>query len=270
MPIITLADTLASLAIEEIREGHFTAPNIRMPYRRIFGGQLLAQALLVAEASAPGKQIKSLHAAFPSEGDLAEGIEYRVTRHQTGRTFATLSIDALQGERTIMTATASLHQPEAGARHQSVDHHAAEPETATPVDLSMIPWETRVVGGVDLTDPAEGPSEYQLWMRSPGCSEPADIQRALIAHATDLTLIGTSLRGLPGLGEADAPERIQTAVTTHTLWFHDDLRLDEWILLDQRASIVTGHRGFATGRVYARDGSLRVSYAQESLLRPVV
>ncbi len=167
-----------------------------------------------------------------------------------------------------MPATASLHVPEDGPRHQSAAHTAPGPDAATPVDLSMIPWETRAVNGVDLAAREAGPARYQLWMRAPGCSTRPGFHRALLAHATDLTLIGTSLRPLEGIGEADSPDRIQTAVTTHTLWFHDEVNLDDWLLLDQHSPIVTGARGFATGHVYASDGSLRASYAQESLLRP--
>jgi acyl-CoA thioesterase-2 len=82
-------------------------------------------------------------------------------------------------------------------------------------------------------------------------------------------LIGTSLRPHFGLGEEDSPEKIQTAVTSHTLWFHKPLRVDDWLLVNQESSVVAGGRGFAQGRVFSRAGDLVASFAQESMLRPL-
>jgi acyl-CoA thioesterase-2 len=240
-----------------------------MPYYRVFGGQLLAQLIAIAAETAPGKRVKSLHALFPREGDLRKPVEFAVARPQDGRTFAGRSIVGTQEGKPIVTASLSLHIAEAGPEHQLDAPEAGAPEDAPVVDLSMIPWETRVVGGVDLESREVGPAELALWMRAPELPAAQAVHQALLAHATDLTLIGTSLRPLAGLGEADSPERIHTAVTSHTLWFHRDVRLDDWILLAQQSPIVAGARGFGQGHAFARDGALVASYAQESMIRPV-
>jgi acyl-CoA thioesterase-2 len=106
-------------------------------------------------------------------------------------------------------------------------------------------------------------------MRTPSFAGPAIAHQALLAHATDLTLIGTALRPHQGVGENDSPERIQTAVTSHTLWFHRPLCVDDWLLVSQESPIAAGGRGFAQGNVFNRDGDLLASFAQESLLRPL-
>ena len=268
MALITWEDTLACLEVREIAADRYTAPNIPMPYHRVFGGQLLAQAIVVATAAGEGKFVKSLHAVFPAEGDLAQPVEYTVRRLKSGRTFGSFSLEGEQSERgSILAANLSLHTPEDGISHQLDAPDVGGPEKAVSVDLSMIPWETRVVGGVDLESRDTGPPEYAFWMKTPLVSGGPALHQGLLAHATDLTAIGTSLRPHSGIGESDAPERIHTAVTSHTLWFHRPLRVDDWLLVHQQSPVTAGARGFATGHVFSVAGQLVASFAQESLLR---
>lgn len=272
MPIIEWEDILGCLEIEPVAEGVYTAPHIPMPYRRIFGGQLLAQLVAVAEASVEAKQVKSLQVAFPREGDLAAPVHFDVDAPQTGRSFATRAVRVHQEGRVIAQAVISLHAPESsGLSHQGLRPPSARVEDAVEADLSMIPWETRAVGGVDLASRAVGPAESAFFMRTPRLSHDAGTtHRALLAHATDLTAIGTALRPLEGLGEADSPERLQTAVTTHTIFFHaDDLRVDDWWLLVQSSPVLSGARAHGRGDVFDAAGRLMASFAQESLIRPV-
>ena len=269
MAIIRWEDTLACLDVEFLGTDSFTAPNIPMAYRRIFGGQLLAQALCVADATVESKTVKSLHASFPRQGDLAERVEYRVQREREGRTLAHRLIVGEQAGGAIVVASVALHSQEQGLEHQIPAPEMGSPEEAVATDFSMIPWETRVVDGVDLGSREAGPPQFAFWMRSPSFSGAAVAHQALLAHATDLTLIGTSLRPHAGLGEDDSPERIQTAVTSHTLWFHRALRVDDWLLISQESPVVAAGRGFAQGHVHTRAGELVASFAQESMLRPV-
>ncbi len=278
MAMISWEDTLACLAVEPLGDGVYTAPHIPMPYRRVYGGQLLAQLVAVAEASAESKQVKSLHVVLPREGDLDAPVHFDVDALQTGRSFAARAIRVHQEGRVIAQATISLRAPEAGTlEHQGPRPPSSTVEQATPVDLSMIPWEARAVGGVDLASPAVGPAESAYFMRTPrlspdavGTHDSGCAHRAMLAFATPLTLIGTALRPHAGLSEADAPERVATAVTTHTIWLHaDDLRVDDWWLLSQSSPLLAGSRGFGRGDVFDEAGRLVASFAQESLIRTV-
>lgn len=276
MAIITWKDALACLEVTRVAEGRYTAPNIPMSYRRIFGGQLLAQIVAVAEASArtqqgePAKQLKSLHVVFPREGDLAEPVLFDVDALHDGRSFASRALRVHQDGRVIAQATVSLHAPEAcSLTHQSLEAPRARPEEAAPVELGMIPWEARALDGIDLGDRGTGPPASTYFMRTPALAEGHVAHRALLAHATDLTLIGTALRPHAGLCEADAPERLATAVTTHTLWLHRELRIDAWWALVQTSPVMDGARAFGRGDVFDGLGRLVASYAQESLVRPL-
>lgn len=267
--MIGFDDTLHCLRVESLGDDRYTARNIPMDYRRVFGGQLLAQCIAIGSNTAPGKQVKSIHATFPREGDLGREVVFRVERTQDGRSFAGRLIVGEQGERTIATASVSLHAQEAGLEHADAVPRVAGPDDCVPTELSMIPWETRVVDAVDLADRGAGPPGYAFWMRTPPVEDDPAIHQALLGHATILTLIGTALRPHAGVGEADVPARVQTAVTSHTLWFHASLRVDDWLLVSQRSPRAGGGRGFGLGHVYTRAGTLVASFAQESLIRPV-
>jgi acyl-CoA thioesterase-2 len=267
MAIISFEDTLGCLAVESLGDDVYTAPNISMPYYRIFGGQLLAQSIAIASHTAPDKQVKSLHVSFPREGDLAAPVRYRVERLQEGRTFAGRSIIGEQDGQPVVAALVMLHADELGPAHQVTAPALGTPSDAVAEDLAMIPWETRIVGGVDLATRSSGPAEYAFWMRAPGMPTGPMPHQALFAHATDLTLIGTSLRPLDGIGQADSPEMIHTAVTTHTVWFHRRIALDDWILVSQTSPVMAGGRGFGQGHAFDLGGGLVASFAQESLVR---
>jgi len=269
MPIVSLRDLVACFQLERVDDETYTAPNLEMPYYRVFGGQLLAQSCAIATADAPGKSVKSLHVVFPREGDLAKPVHYAVERPHDGRSFASRQIRAHQDGRVIMAATVSLHVPEAGgADHQTPMPEVPGPEESPPVDLTMIPMASHMVRGIDLGDPAEGPPELQFWLRAEEpLADDVALHQGLLAHATDLTLIGTALRPVAGLSQADSPERLHTAVTSHTLWFHAPFRMDAWILFSQQSPRLCGARGFGTGHAYTQEGRLVASYAQESMIR---
>jgi acyl-CoA thioesterase-2 len=269
MPIITLDDLLACLELKEGPEGCYRGPNLEMPYRRIFGGQLLAQAIAIGTQSCPDKQVKSLHVVFPREGSLDKPLEYRVEALQDGRTFASRNIEASQDGKRIFAGMLAAHAPERGFEHQQEAPQLGGPLEATETDLSMIPWETRIVDGVDLSSREAGPPHLQLWMRAREAPDTQWIHQALLAHATDLTLIGTALRPHEGISQADSPERIHTAVTSHTLWFHEPVRIDDWLLFVQHCPTASHGRAFGMGHVFSARGDLVASFAQESMIRVV-
>jgi acyl-CoA thioesterase-2 len=264
-----LDDLLGCLELTDAGAGVVEGRNLDIGYRRVFGGQILAQVLVAAAAASPEKSVKSLHVLFPREGDTTQPMRYRVERLQDGRTFGTTSVVATQpgADKVISAATASLHLAEEGLHRSDAPPEVGPPEDATAVDLGMVPWETRLVGGVDLGDRASGPPVLEWWMRTaPLGDRPLAVHQALLAHATDLTLIGTALRPFEGLSQADSTVAIHTAVTSHTLWFHQPFRADEWLLVVQQSPVVAQGRAFGRGDVFAGD-ELVASFAQESMVR---
>ena len=271
MGLVDLDGLLACLEFEDLGDGRWTAPHLQMEYRRIFGGQLLAQAVVLADASVPDKAVRSLSCVFPREGSLNEPLEYRLEEVHDGRSFATRRITGAQGDRVCLVAQASLHIAEEGPEHGKPAPDVGLPEDAVPADLSMVPWPCRVVDGVDLGHRGVGPAEFSFWTRvdRPLPDDPA-IHQALLAHATDLTVIGTALRPHEGLSQADSTVRLTTAVTAHQIVFHRSFRIDGWCLVDQSSPVAVGARAFGTGNVFDAAGRPVASFTQESMIRPTV
>jgi acyl-CoA thioesterase II len=241
----------------------YEGKNLPVGYHRLFGGQLLGQFLVAAALTCPEKSVKSLHVLFPREGHADEPVRYTVERHHEGGTFATLAIQARQSRGVIAAATVSMHASEDGLARQAVAAVGEMPAASDPVRLSLLPFETRSNNSLDA--PEAGPPEYSLWIRTPEVAP--RLAPALAAYATDLTLIGTALRSVPGVSQADAGKAFTSAVTSHTVWFHRPFRTDAWLLLRQQSPVLAQGRSFGRGDILTEDGTLVASYAQEALLR---
>ncbi len=257
------------LQLREVVTGVVEGQNLDIGYHRVFGGQILAQVLTAASDASPGKSVKSLTVLFPREGDTSKPMRYRVDRLQDGRTFGTTQITATQDDKVISAAIVSLHGEEDGLHRSDAPPALGGPDAATAVDMPMVPWEVRVVDGVDLAARDAGPPRFEMWMRAPALPDERAVHQALLAHATDLTLIGTALRPFEGVSQADSTVTLHTAVTSHSLWFHQPFRLDDWLLVAQHSPVVANGRAFGRGDVFSAAGEVVASFAQESMIRTV-
>ena len=275
MALIALDDLLGCLEVRQVGPGVWTAPNIEMDYPRIFGGQLLAQAVALGAATTENKTVKSLTCLFPREGSTTESLDFDVEETQTGRTFAVRRIQAAQQGKTIFVAMLSMHAPDTetppGFHHQAPAPDVGTPADAAAQEMTMIPWATRVVNNADLRDPAPAAADYAFWTRVEDRTLDDDpvVHQALLAHATDLTLVGTALLPVAGVSQADSYRTLHTAVTSHTMWFHRDFRIDDWCLIQQRPPTLAAGRGFGHGHVFTYEGALAASFAQECMIRPI-
>lgn len=261
-------DLLVCLELREVsntaQDACYEGDSLPLNYHRLFGGQLLAQFVQAARLTSPGKEVKSLHVLFPRAGRADESVVYEARRVHEGGTFATLTITARQERGVLATASVSLHKPEEGPDYQSaVLPVPPVPAPAHRVSHDLLPWDSRSTQDLDSRDAAS--AEYELWLRTPEV-DPA-LAPALTAYATDLTLIGTALRAVEGVCQADAGTAFTSAVTAHSVWFHRPLRTDDWLLLRQQGPVLAHGRGFGRGDVLTGDGVLVASYAQEALVR---
>lgn len=250
----------------------FVGRNYPLSYRRVFGGQVLAQGIRCLHEAGNGKRVKSITQYFPREGHVDDPITYRVDKAHEGRTFATAAVRAHQGERTVGVMTASLHLPEPGPERNACAPDVVPPGWAQAVENPLLPWEVRVLEGGDLADPTPREPTYRYWMRVPDLADVANVDQqwvhqALLAHASEPTIIGTALFPLAGLSQADAQVKFTSAVTTHSIWFHGEVRMDDWVLVDQQSPSMNGSRVFGRADVWTRDGRLVASVAQESMVR---
>ena len=241
----------------------FEGVSQQLNYHRVFGGQLLGQFIRVAALACPGKSVKSLHTVFAREGRAAEPVRYRSTRQHEGRSFASLTITAQQPHAVLASSSVSMHANEDGPENQDCEPVSTLLDETHRVELDLIPWETRSAD--DLSAAATGPPRFEVWMRTPAVD--GELAPALAAYATDLTLIGTALRPFEGFSHRGNGTQFTSAVTSHTVWFHQSFRTDRWLLLRQHSPVLAHGRCFGRGDVLTEDGSLVASYAQEALLR---
>jgi acyl-CoA thioesterase len=257
------------LGLEQPGPRSYRARNLPGSAPVVFGGQILAQTVVAAARSVPGKELKSLHTTFVRGAAPDHPLELDVEVLQDGRTFATLSVSGHQGDRLCTRSLALLHAPEA-----DLIRHAASPPAVSPPDQTRARpggypwWDLRVVCDVDFSDPDQvGPPEVAVWSRFREIPAEASASQALLAFASDGFLIATAMRPHKGVGQALAHVTISTTVTAQTLSFHEPFRADEWLLLAHHSPWAGRGRSYGRADVFTEDGRLVASYAQENVIR---
>jgi len=280
----TLEALLALLDLEELEHNIFRGRNRDIGSGRVFGGQVLAQALVAAARTVdPERTCHSLHGYFILPGDVGTPIVYFVDRLRDGRSFTTRRITAIQKGEAIFNMAASFQVAEVGPEHQSPMPEVPPPEELTS-ELELIravadriperlreiytqdrPLEVRPVEPLDPFAPERREPVKHLWIRASGTMEEVPLShQGVLAYASDYGLLGAAL--LPH-GLTFQMRHLQAATLDHVIWFHRPFRVDEWLLYTVDSPAAGGARGFTRGSVYTRDGVLVASVAQEGLLR---
>ncbi|MFB0963769.1 MAG: acyl-CoA thioesterase II, partial [Pseudomonas sp.] len=277
----SILDQLVSLlSMETIEENLFRGASQDLGFRQLFGGQVLGQALSAASQTVDGeRQANSLHGYFLRAGDAKKPVIYQVERVRDGGSFSTRRVTAIQNGQTIFTCSASFHQQEEGFRHQTEMPDVPQPEDLIPEEelsprlakalsqekrekmLRAKAIETRPVQVLDPLHPAISAPIKQVWFKAVGVlpSSPA-LHKYLLAYASDFGLLTTSL--LPH-GASIWQPHMQVASLDHSIWFHEEVCLDDWLLYSMDSPWAGNSRGFARGSIYTRDGRLVASVAQE-------
>ena len=241
---------------------------------RIFGGQVISQALMAVLRTVEDKPCHSLHSYFLRPGEASVPITYEVERIRDGRSFATRRVTATQKGKAIFTLTASFQTYEEGLSHQIKMPDVPGPEGLlseevilkqnNKVDYYVHPVETRSVENVDYLNPVKREPVQHIWYRSK--TELSDDYRehqCLLAYASDTRLFRTAT--FPhGLWK-----ELMIASLDHSVWFHRPFRFDEWILLAMESPTTAGARGFTRGSMFNQQGELIASLAQEGMLRVI-
>jgi acyl-CoA thioesterase II len=279
-----IQDVLGILDLEPLEVNLFRGRSPQSRWQRVFGGQVIGQALVAACRTVEDVAVRpphSLHAYFLLGGDPKVPIIYEVDRIRDGKSFTTRRVNAIQHGRAIFSMAVSFHVAEDGWMHQLTMPDVPKPEqllsaaevrsrAQLPDPLRRYyererPIELRPVEyGRYLGEKLEG-DRFHVWIRATGPlpDEPA-IHQCVLAYASDMTLLDTAL--VP-LGKTVFNEDVMAASLDHALWFHRPFRADEWLLYAQDSPNLGGARGLARGSIFASDGTLVASVAQEGLLR---
>ncbi len=251
---------------------------------RVFGGQVAAQALVAAVRTVEGRTAHSLHGYFLRPGDPKIPIIYEVDRIRDGRSFTTRRVVAIQRGEAIFSMAASFHVEEAGLDHQ-IDMPAAADPLSVPSNTERLeqavkvtehpilgfllrlerPIEQRDLDPMNLLDPKPQRIPHRVWFRAQG-TLPDDplLHQCVLTYASDLSLLDASIFA-HGISWFDP--RLIAASLDHAVWFHRPFRADEWLLYVTESPTTHGARGMNHGRIFAADGALVASVAQEGLIR---
>jgi acyl-CoA thioesterase II len=248
---------LSTVDLEKLEENLYRGLSPQVGWQRVFGGQVIAQALMAAQRTVDGNRfVHSLHAYFMRPGDPAVPIVYQVERIHDGSSFATRWIVAIQHGRPIFSMSASFQVEEDG-----YDHQVPMPPVTPPEDLmgekpvSLVHYLTK-----EKLEPRQ-----DIWVRAVGEVLPdRHYQACVLAYLSDMTLLDTSLYAH---GTSIFDPKLQVASLDHAMWFHRPCALDDWLLYTQDSPSSSGSRGMTRGSLYTRSGTLIASVAQEGLIR---
>lgn len=296
----TSLDAHALFDFEALTPDHLRAAPSHSPMARLYGGQVVAQALAACQQSvAEDRFANNCHANFIRAGDPALPLDFILNRDSDGRSFSARRVVVSQQGRVILSMSASFHVPEAGAQHQFAMPAVPGPAAlATQAEVlstvaDRLParhrafwlreslFEYRPVERFFVFDPPIQAPRRHVWMRYTGPLVPdgtaagdrtagdrtagdrATHQR-LLAYASDLHILHTAL--LP-LGRSWADALLQDASLDHAIWFHSHARADEWLLYVLDSPFAGGALGLGRGLIYTADGRLVASVAQQGLIR---
>jgi acyl-CoA thioesterase II len=276
-------ELLSILDLERLEVNLFRGQSPQVGWQRVFGGQVIGQALVAATRTVEGRHPHSLHAYFLLAGDPKVPIIYEVDRIRDGKSFTTRRVLAIQHGQAIFSMSVSYHAHEEGFDHQMPMPSVPAPEDlpgeremkelvlplmpdpvrsyyerARPIELKPVEFERYTSG-------KSGDPKFHMWIRATGSlpDDPA-IHQCVLAYASDMTLLDTSL--IPH-GRTVFESSIQAASLDHAMWFHRPFRADEWLLYAQDTPSASGARGFSRGLIYNQRGELVASVAQEGMIR---
>jgi acyl-CoA thioesterase-2 len=281
-------ELLLVLDLERIEHNIFRGRSPQVGWQRVFGGLVVAQALVAAARTVEGRAPHSLHGYFLLPGDPSVPILYEVDRIRDGRSFTTRRCVAIQHGRAIFSLSASFQVSEPGLEYAAPMPAVPDPNGLETVESIMEkfasaippsvrnyferdrPFEIRPTDSTRyLAQGGQKPrkAEQAIWIRCRHSlpDDPA-LHRAILAYLSDMTLLDSAL---VAHGRTVFDPTLQVASLDHALWFHRPFRADEWLLYAQESPNSTGARGLSRGLIYSQDGRLVASVSQEGLIRQI-
>lgn len=272
------------LDLEKIEVNLFRGQSHATPWSRVYGGQVLAQALMACSSTVEeGKEAHSLHGYFILGGDIEKPIIYDVERLRDGNSFTTRRCTAIQKGRPIFNSAVSYHKKEKGIEHQmfniagvrapedcKTNQEIAEKyrKKAPSLYYSLsrdLPFEIRPVTELQFTDPQGNPPTYKFWVKTKKTlPDNLRLHQAILAYLSDYHLLSISL--IPHFHKYTFND-IMLASLDHAMWFHDKVKVDEWMLFDVESPKAGFGRGFTRVNIFNQSGVLVCSVVQEGLTR---
>jgi acyl-CoA thioesterase-2 len=285
-----LNQLLDILNLEKIDTNLYRGVTPKTTNKRVFGGQVFAQAMRAAQDTVDSERIvHSQHAYFLRPGDPSVPILYDVDDIRDGGSFTTRRVVASQRGKAIFNTSLSFQILEPGLSHQSEMPDCPGPENLSDDGQrwdrireqldpsaktssikhrpSLRPIQMRSIEPIDYINPVARKAEQFVWIKTAGelpAEQDTSLHNAILAYASDFSLMSTAL--MPHEVSIMNP-KLQPASLDHAIWFHDSFRADEWLLYHMDSQRSSRGRGLSRGTFYTRDGRLVASTIQEGLMR---
>jgi acyl-CoA thioesterase-2 len=280
----SLIDLLDILDLETIEVNMFRGRSPKTRWQRVFGGQVIGQAMVASCRTAEGRFPHSLHCYFILPGDPQIPIIYQVERLRDGKSYSTRRVTAIQHGQAIFSMMVSFHAEEADSfNHQDQMPDVPPPERLTAEELAKDPLITQMPDFIrryyESDRPIElRPVEFQryfgtkvpdgrinIWIRTAAKlpDDPA-LHMCALAYASDFSLLDSIMARY---GRTLFDGQVMAASLDHAMWFHRPFRADEWLLYSQDSPSAQSGRGLARGLIFKPDGTLVASVAQEGSIR---
>ena len=267
-----LEELVAAFDVEPAGPARFRAKNLDGEGRDVVeGSQILAQAIVAACKSQPGKTAKSAHMIFARVATVQADLELEVDTAHAGRSFGSVTVTARQGEKLCARGLVLLERDTPDLiRHAARMPDVPGPDASPPHEMGVDGRELRIVGGAYPAPPeAVGPPELHAWLRHRQAPPEPYLAQALVAYFTGPLSIATAMRPHPGIGEAMAHRSLSTGVLAITVSFHDPAPVDEWLLFAHESTHAGRGVSYGRAQVFTQDGRLVASFSQESMIRPL-
>jgi acyl-CoA thioesterase-2 len=281
MPDNPVSELISVLNLEQVGDNEFRGQSQWMPHGRVFGGQVLAQALAAAAATVADRSAHSMHAYFLRAGDASAPIDFQVERLRDGRSFSSRRVLAIQNDLPIFSMIGSFQEPQDGLHHEitapagiphaetlpsardllgAIDHPAAK------FWANSRPFDLRHVQSALYLRPADKPEAQQaVWFRAlEPMPDDTQLHQFALAYASDYTSLEPIIRRH---GLSWAHPGLSSASLDHAIWFHRPTRVDSWLLYVQHSPSATGGRGLSGGNIFDESGALVATVMQEGMLR---
>jgi acyl-CoA thioesterase-2 len=278
-----LQDLITLLDLETIEVNIFRGQSPDENRQRVFGGQVLAQSLYAAYQTVPEDRVlHSMHGYFILTGDISMPIIYEVDRIRDGGSFTTRRVNAIQNGKAIFSMISSFQSSQEGFNHQITMPNVPPPDTLVS-DLVLIeafkdkapdfyknfshprPLEFRPVERINPLKPQKQQPFRHVWIKANGnLPNNLRLHQIILAYASDYNLLGTAT--LPHLDTVSLNDLFMASLD-HAMWFHEDFRIDQWLLYALDSPSASNSRGFTRGNFFTEDGKLIASVVQEGLIR---
>jgi acyl-CoA thioesterase II len=236
------------------------------------GSQMLGQAIVAARRHAAGRRVTTASMILLRAADARQPLHFELEELSSGRTFAALSVQVLQGERLCAAGTLLLDTPSVDVVRHAVDAPVVPgPYECPPYDMGVTGRDIRVVGGGYSNDPDEptGPPTVDAWVRFRHVPDDPALHAGLLAQFTGHMSIAAALRPHRGVSQDQAHRTLSMAINSINLSLYGPVKVDDWLLYHHHSTFAGAGTTHAENRVFDLGGALVASFSVDAMVRPL-